>query len=143
LARFVLAAFLILIPATGGAQNAPFLNINPSWSPDGRFLVFESRRHGEPELYIMAVDGSRERRLTTNSFSDTHPAWSPDGEWILFDSNRDGVWNLYLIRPDGTEERRLTFPGPSRAVQFARHPQWSPDGSQIVFDSDREGNSEL
>jgi dipeptidyl aminopeptidase/acylaminoacyl peptidase len=59
------------------AQEVPFLNINPSWSPDGKRLVFESRRHGAPELYIINVDGSGERRLTTNLAQDTHPDWSP------------------------------------------------------------------
>src|SRR5688500_9895307 len=70
------------------AQNAPFLNINPSWSPDGQWLVFESRRHGDAELYVIASDGTSERRLTRSAGEDTHPSWSPDGETIVFDSNR-------------------------------------------------------
>jgi len=80
------------------AQNAPFLNINPSWSPDGRWLVFESRRHGDAELYIIGADGTGERRLTWSRGEDTHAAWSADGSTIVFDSDRDGTWNLYLIR---------------------------------------------
>ena len=95
--RLTCCAMLCVLPVS--AQSAPFLNINPSWSPDGRWLVFESRRHGPAELYVIGVDGTGERRLTWNGAHDTHPAWSPDGASIVFDSQRDGHWNLYTIRP--------------------------------------------
>ena len=121
----------------------PFLNINPSWSPDARRLVFESRRHGAAEIHVVNVDGSGLRRLTHNEAGDTHPSWSPDGKEILFDSDRGGTWNLYTIRPDGSNERRLTNPGATRTGAFARHPSWSPDGEWIAFDSDRDGDEEV
>jgi len=85
---------LVLVATVASAQDQVFLNINPSWSPDGRHLVFESARHGRIGLYIINADGTGERRLTHHVADDTHPAWSPDGNWIVFDSNRDGVWNL-------------------------------------------------
>ena len=113
-----LVSGVALIAGANGAlaQQAPFLNINPSWSPDGRWLVFESRRHGDAELYVIGADGSGERRLTWSRGDDTHAAWSPDGSTIVFDSNRDGAWNLYVIGPDGSGERRLTQRGSSRAL---------------------------
>ena len=123
-------------PTPAPAPSEPrtvFLNINPSWSPDGRRLVFQSEREGHTQLYVIGADGSGERRLTWSLGEDTHPAWSPDGGWILFDSDRDGVWNLYAVQPDGTGERRLTHPGPTPTEEFARHPGWSPDGKRIVF----------
>lgn len=128
----------LLVSLTAAAQDAPFTNINPSWSPDGKRLVFQSDRDGaHSQLYIIDVDGKNERRLSAKPVDDTHPVWSPEGKWILFDSNRDGgVWNLYLIRPDGTGLRQLTRRG-------ARHPAWSPDGKRIVFDSDRDGNQAI
>src|SRR5688572_13502857 len=101
---------LVFFAAAGlAAAQVTFLNINPSWSPDGRRLVFQSDRHGSTELYVIDADGNNERRLTFNGGDDTHPSWSPDGQWIVFDSNRDGSWNLYLMRPDGSGERRLTY----------------------------------
>ena len=118
-------------------QDSPFTNINPSWSPDGKQLVFESSRHGNAEIYIINVDGTGERRLTLSDagVDNTHPSWSPDGKHIVFDSMRDSVFSLKLIRPDGTDERVLTV--------HARHPEWSPDGKFIAFDSNRDGNGEI
>ena len=119
-----------------------FLNINPSWSPDGRRLAFESRRDGQGEIYVVNVDGSGLRRLTRNPADDTHPSWSPDGKEILFDSDRGGTWNLYTIGPGGSGERALTH-GDVKGQAFARHPSWSPDGRWIAFDSDRDGDVEV
>src|SRR5262249_54090673 len=93
-----IAAGGVLFVGSLAAQTRPFLDINPSWSPDGRFLVFQSERVGHTQLFVIGADGTGERRLTWSGADDTHPAWSPDGGWIVFDSSRDGVWNLYLIR---------------------------------------------
>jgi Tol biopolymer transport system component len=143
---FALLAAALLVARQGGAQASPenFLNINPSWSPDGRRLVFESRRHGNVELYVIDADGTSERRLTHSppDVVNSHPSWSPDGSSIVFDSFRGGVFHLYVIRPDGSGERRLTQGDAAGVEEFARHPEWSPDGRFIAFDSRRDGNGE-
>src|SRR5688500_8492524 len=123
--RVALVAALCAVGATADAQV--ILNINPAWSPDGRRLVYESRRHGRAQLYVMNADGTGERRLTNSVGEDTHPSWSPDGALIVFDSYRDSVFNLYVIRADGTGERRFTQSPPGARGEFARHPAWSPD----------------
>ena len=118
----------------GAAAQQPqvFLNINPSWSPDGRQLVFESARHGNTTLYIINADGTGERRLTSTGYGDdTHPAWSPDGRTILFDSSRDGAFHLYTIHPDGTDERRLTIRDTSAALMFAGIRRGRPTGGAL------------
>ena len=139
-------AAVLLLAQPGEAQAAPelFLNINPSWSPDGRRLVFESARHGNTELYVINADGTGERRLThsPSNVVNSHPSWSPDGGSIVFDSFRDGAFHLYVIRPDGSGERRLTQGDAAGVQEFARHPEWSPDGGLIAFDSRRDGNGE-
>lgn len=51
-------------------------NEEPSFSPDGNHLVFTSTREGRSQVWVMAVDGSNQRRLTSQG-GFTTPAWSP------------------------------------------------------------------
>ena len=48
----------------------------PRWSPDGSWILFESIRDGNPEIYIMEADGSNVSRLTDHPFSDADAVWS-------------------------------------------------------------------
>jgi TolB protein len=57
--------------------NNPATDIEPSWSPDGQWIVFSSSRSGGFDLYIMRPDGSDLKRLTTDPFKDSDPSWGP------------------------------------------------------------------
>ena len=50
-------------------------NEHPSWSPDGRHLVFESNRSGSKQVWTMLADGSNPRQLTTKG-ENWNPSWS-------------------------------------------------------------------
>jgi Tol biopolymer transport system component len=107
---------------------------NPSWSPDGTMIAYDSGLHGG--LWVMAADGSGRRALTTNN--DMFPSWSPDGTQIAF--TRYGVdmtanmpasdagTHLWIIGVDGTGERQLTD---GNSVELSG--SWSPDGTMIAF----------
>jgi TolB protein len=105
-------------------------DVPAGWSPDGSRLLFLSDRDGNPEVYVMAADGSAQSRLTTDSALDYYPAWSPDGRWIAFISTRDGNHEIYVMAPDGSGQRNLTA-SPAEDSQF----WWSPDGAQIAVSS--------
>ena len=98
--RRVLAAVTAFASGAGAQQQQQvFLNINPSWSPDGRTILFDSSRDGAFHLYTIRPDGTDERRLTTRDTSASlqfarHPTWSPNGRQIAFDSDRDGCDNV-------------------------------------------------
>jgi TolB protein len=51
-------------------------NENPSWAPDGRYLVFSSTRAGRAHLFIADRDGKSQKQLTRGAADDTSPAWS-------------------------------------------------------------------
>lgn len=76
----------------------------PSWSPDGKRLVFWEYR--DDEILVVNRDGSRLRNLSRSlpgAMDEASPSWSPDGRWISFvrydDSSRT---QLSKMRPDGS-----------------------------------------
>ncbi len=123
----------------------------PSWSPDGRRIVFQTDRDRvglivvgiEPdgfglEIYAMDADGANVSQLSSNPEDDVYPVWSPDGTKIAFQSYRDGNAEIYVMNPDGSGQMRLTS---NPAVDVM--PTWSPDGRWIAFQSHRDGNAEV
>jgi TolB protein len=54
-----------------------FSNSNPQWSPDSRYLVFVSKRDGNPEIYRMDLNGASQTRLTNDPAIDLNPVWQP------------------------------------------------------------------
>jgi Tol biopolymer transport system component len=93
----------------------------PSWSPDGRKIVFVNDRAGNPEIYVMNADGSGQRNLSRHPGHDSDPEWSPDGKRIAFTTKREGNFETYVMNADGSDQRNLTRnPAPDR------YPVWSP-----------------
>ena len=99
------------------------------WSPDGRFVVFVSRRSGHDELWLAASGEQEARRLTRfDGATVRYPAWHPDGQRILFTVQTDAGERLY-------ETNLIT--GQASPVATARlgatTPAWMPDGSHWLY----------
>jgi TolB protein len=108
----------------------------PTWSPDGRWLAFNSQRIGH-ELWTVRRDGRELAPLTDDPSLDDSPAWSPDGSRIAFLSTRTGEGDIYLVDPDGANLLQLTD-GP----YFEGGPAWSPDGNYLIFTARTVSTSE-
>jgi TolB protein len=112
---------------------------DPSWSPDGRHILFW-RQYRSANIYVMNADGSDQRQLTSGPNGETSPDWSPDGKRVVFSSHRDNErLEIFTMDPDGTNVTRLT----NTQGIYERDPAWSPDGRHIVFISDRDSRSDI
>ena len=107
---------------------------DPRISPDGKRVVYirqfadimNDKR--ESNLWVINVDGTEDRALTSGNYSDSSPRWSPDGTRIAYISDRDGKPQIYVRWMDNGQTAELTNleNAPSEIV-------WSPDGKLISF----------
>lgn len=113
-----------------------FVSIEPSWSPDGRQVVFESSVYdadGAGSIWIVNADGSGLRRLARGG-DDRQPNWSPAGDRIVFQRLRNDQWDLWTVRPDGTGLRNVTRTRRLGETDVS----WSPSGRYLVYSGDGE-----
>lgn len=114
---------------TDGTVHSGF----PSFSRDGRELVFRVWSETEKGLRILNLDSGKTRVLTTGL--DNLPGWSPDGQRIVFTRKRaeDGNFDIYTIHPDGSGLTRVTDHPSSDG-----HAVWSNDG-RIMWSGSSQG----
>ncbi|MHB1357350.1 MAG: tetratricopeptide repeat protein [Anaerolineae bacterium] len=81
---------------------------DPSWSPDGKRIIYVSQDAGSDDIWSMARDGSDAHNLTPNQDYDKRPSWSPDSRSIVFWSNRVGVQQIFVMDADGKNVRNIS-----------------------------------
>ena len=113
--------------------DAPQLDDQPTWSPDGARIAFRSYRLDRlGDIWVMDADGGEPVLLTPdppNAATDEHhPAWSPDGARIAYVSTAGGTNDIWTMDPDGGDKRQLTDTG-----NLDTEPAWSPDGLTLAF----------
>jgi TolB protein len=82
----------------------------PSVSPDGTRVVFSSQvpAVNEGNIWIMNIDGSDPRQLTSTAALNNIPAWCPAGDLIVWVSDVRGNDNIYIMNADGSGLAQLT-----------------------------------
>jgi serine/threonine-protein kinase len=117
-------------PTTIGAAftqltTEPGIELFPSLSPDGRWLVYAGVSSGNRDIYLRSVGGENSINLTAGApEDDDQPAFSPDGERIAFRSERDGG-GIFVMGRTGEAVKRVTRGG--------FKPTWSPDGARLAY----------
>jgi Tol biopolymer transport system component len=142
------AALMILDAGGGQQQEIPFPDLGeiytPSFSPDGRSVVFSALADGFTDLFRYELESGTLRRLTQDAFADLQPSWSPDGREIAFVTDRfstaietlnPGNYRLASLDAETAEVK----PWPSFDDAKNINPQWAADGKSVYFLSDRGG----
>lgn len=116
-------------------------NLSPTYSPDGRRLTFVSSRAGQPQIYVMAADGTDQELLAAFDYGATGnssaPEWSPDGAGVVFHRDVNRVPQIFVLDVATRRIRQLSSAGRNE------DPTWAPDGRHIAFVSDRSGRKQL
>lgn len=118
--------------------------ISPTWSPDGKELLFVSNRghiYGTGGFWRMKVEpGSVQREIHYEETAwKARPDFSPDGKRIVYASYLGGQWHQLWVMPSAGGD-----PFPISYGDFDNtNPRWSPDGRRIAFISNRNGNTSL
>ena len=105
----------------------PSIETSPSYSPDGKRIVFSSDRSGGQQLYVMNANGKNMRRISFGKGRYATPVWSPRGDYIAFTKMAGGKFYIGVMFPDGKGER-LVAEG-----YLVEGPTWSPNGRILIY----------
>lgn len=118
--------------------------LSPTWSPDGRELIFVSNRghiYGTGGLWRMeARPGAEMREIHYEETTwKARPDWARDGGRVVYSGYQGRQWNqLWVTRSERADPVQLTY------GEFdATAPRWSPDASRIGYVSNEGGNTSL
>ena len=120
----------------------PASDFYPVWTPDGRHVVFSSRRAGPANLYWRAADGTGGAERLTEASNNQYPhSFAPDGTRLVFVENSPGEpgFDLRVLMFGGN---RQTYP--LLVSEFdEENGEISPDGHWLAYQSEASGKYEI
>jgi Tol biopolymer transport system component len=144
LSSLVSLSYVILSTSIAPAQSHQTLVVNDRWprfSPDGREIAFTSTRAGSLQSFIMKVDGSDVRQVTSSAapVMSVTTGWFPNGDLLYVEEEpasldpKTSLFATTFVRSArGRGDRRVIFRGLN-----AQRPQVSPNGTVLVLETAR------
>ncbi|HUJ40174.1 MAG TPA: protein kinase [Candidatus Acidoferrales bacterium] len=115
----------------------PVSNVNPVWSPDGKWIAFSAARGPDADIVRKRSDGTGAEEILATEGRQALPSdWSRDGKYIFYyhlGREEEGVWALPL---EG--ERK-----PRRVIERGQNAVLSPDGHWLAYESSESGTLEV
>jgi dipeptidyl aminopeptidase/acylaminoacyl peptidase len=115
---------------------------SPQWSPDGKWILFETGRRGNADLGVVSTDGLSSSLLTSSPADEENAAWSPDGKRIAFVERSTNHFSgqLFVAEFDPNtgrfkDEPRLLYAAKEdRGGGWSiRRPEWTPDNKSLAI----------
>lgn len=113
--------------------QGPEKKSNPSFSPDGKRLAYNSELKGVNQIFVADSDGKNITKITSGATPSENPSWSPDGKKIVFHSLQQGLSSLVMVDADGTHPQVL-LKNQHRNIT----PVFSPRGDEILYASNQD-----
>jgi Tol biopolymer transport system component len=114
----------------------------PSWSPDGKKIVFVSGFGGNQDIYMQEINSTMPARPFLNSkYAEIFPFWTLDGRYILYSRQENDLSSnsdLCYIEPKENNKAQKLFVSPYDEIE----PKMSPDDKYVVFISNKSGQYE-
>jgi dipeptidyl aminopeptidase/acylaminoacyl peptidase len=108
------------------------LSGSPHWSPDSRWIAFDTRPHEYGQIFVIDAEGRNLHPVTNGDYENIVPSWSGDGKAIYFVSKRTGSYQIWKHVLANGAEMQLTHGGGFSPLESA-------DGAKIYYTKFQQG----
>lgn len=107
-------------------------NNMPRFSPDGKFVAFQSNRSGTQQIWLLPLNGGEAKQLTTFENGASHPKWAPDGTAIYFTASVTAEMDIKQQVEKTAEEKKQEREDKSKQPLIVDRLQYKSDASGFI-----------
>ncbi len=116
-------------------------NHGPQWSPDGKWIVYNSGRNGRSQIFRKPSDGSgAEEELLADDQIVMPSDWSHDGKYIFYQRGVPGTQDIWALPLEGDRKPFLVVPTTPKTLRTLA--KLSPNGRWLAYTSNESGSIE-